>query len=173
VPILTGKARLEGADLLAINSGFVASNFKVSLIGNNADWFSDVGNILVRDLGWSTIEVSETTVKANYNPVTAEYCFILMKWKAWENETYILYNELTPAIFIWQILEKAFANKGYQRPRYFLMFPFEPLKKNPQSFHQRKHRLAAEQPPKAQGCDKKQDKEGLIMCLDLSCNSSV
>jgi hypothetical protein len=127
VPILTGKARLEGADLQAINSGFLASNFKVSLIGNNADWFSDVGNILVRDLGWSTIEVSETTVKATYNPVTAEYCFILMKWKAWENETYILYNELTPAIFIWQILEKAFANKGYQLNSIFKTDPFNRL----------------------------------------------
>jgi hypothetical protein len=127
VPILTGKARLEGADLQAINSGFLASNFKVSLIGNNADWFSDVGNILVRDLGWSTIEVSETTVKATYNPATAEYCFILMKWKAWENETYILYNELTPAIFIWQILEKAFANKGYQLNSIFKTDPFNRL----------------------------------------------
>jgi hypothetical protein len=127
VPILTGKARLEGADLQAINSGFVASNFKVSLIGNNADWFADVGNILVKDLGWSTIEVSETTVKANYNPVTAEFCFILMKWKAWENETYILYNELTPAIFIWQILEKAFANKGYQLNSIFTTDPFNRL----------------------------------------------
>ena len=127
VPILTGKARLEGADLQAINSGFLASSFKVSLIGNNADWFADVGNILVRDLGWSTIEVSETTVKANYNPVTAEYCFILMKWKAWDNETYILYNELTPAIFIWQILEKAFANKGYQLNSIFKTDPFNRL----------------------------------------------
>jgi hypothetical protein len=127
VPILTGKARLEGADLQAINSGFLASNFKVSLIGNNADWFADVGNILVRDLGWSTIEVSETTVKVNYDPVTAEYCFILMKWKAWENETYILYNELTPAIFIWQILEKAFANKGYQLNSIFKTDPFNRL----------------------------------------------
>jgi len=127
VPILTGKARLEGADLQAINSGFVAANFKVSLIGNNADWFADVGNILVRDLGWSTIEVSETTVKANYNPVTAEYCFILMKWKAWENETYILYNELTPAIFIWQILEKAFKDKGYQLNSIFKTDPFNRL----------------------------------------------
>lgn len=127
IPILTGKARLEGADLQAINSGFLANNFKVSLIGNNADWFADVGNILVRDLSWSTIEVSETTVKANYNPVTAEYCFILMKWKAWENETYILYNELTPAIFIWQILEKAFANKGYQLNSIFKTDPFNRL----------------------------------------------
>jgi hypothetical protein len=127
VPILTGKARLEGADLQAINSGFLASNFKVSLIGNNADWFADVGNTLVRDLGWSTIEVNETSVKENYDPVTAEYCFILMKWKAWENETYITNNEMTPAIFIWQILEKAFENKGYQLNSIFTTDPFNRL----------------------------------------------
>jgi hypothetical protein len=127
VPILTGKARLEGADLQAINSGFLASNFKVSLIGNNADWFADVGNTLVRDLGWSTIEVDETSVKENYDPVTAEYCFILMKWKAWANETYITNNEMTPAIFIWQILKKAFENKGYQLNSIFTTDPFNRL----------------------------------------------
>jgi hypothetical protein len=127
VPILTGKARLEGADLQAINSGFLASNFKVSLIGNNADWFADVGNTLVRDLGWSTIEVNETSVKENYDPVTAEYCFILMKWKAWENETYITNNEMTPAIFIWQVLKKAFENKGYQLNSIFTTDPFNRL----------------------------------------------
>ena len=127
VPILTGKARLEGADLQAINSGFIASNFKVSLIGNNADWFADVGNTLVRSLGWDDIEVSETTVKTNYNPTTAEHCFILMKWKAWENDDYILYNELTPAIFIWQILEKAFRTKGYELNSIFKTDPFKRL----------------------------------------------
>jgi hypothetical protein len=127
VPILTGKARLEGADLQAINSGFLASNFKVSLIGNNADWFADVGNTLVRDLGWSTIEVDETSVKENYDPVTAEYCFILMKWKAWANETYITNNEMTPAIFIWQVLKKAFENKGYQLNSIFTTDPFNRL----------------------------------------------
>ena len=127
VPILTGKARLEGADLQAINSGFLASNFKVSLIGNNADWFADVGNTLVRSLGWNDIEVSETTVKTNYNPTTAEHCFILMKWKAWENEDYIIYNELTPAIFIWQILEKAFRTKGYTLNSIFKTDPFNRL----------------------------------------------
>lgn len=127
VPILTGKARLEGADLQAINSGFLASNFKVSLIGNNADWFADVGNTLVRSLGWDDIEVSETTVKTNYNPTTAEHCFILMKWKAWENEDYITNNEMTPAIFIWQILEKAFRTKGYQLNSIFKTDPFNRL----------------------------------------------
>jgi|694.fasta_scaffold23059_6 hypothetical protein len=127
VPILTGKARLEGADLQAINSGFVASNFKVSLIGNNADWFSDVGNTLVRDLGWDDIEINTTNVKTNYDPLTSEHCFILMKWKAWENETFIVNNEMTPAIFVWQVLEKAFLNRGYQLNSIFKTDPFNRL----------------------------------------------
>jgi hypothetical protein len=127
VPILTGKARLEGADLQAINSGFVASNFKVSLIGNNADWFADVGNTLVRDLGWDDIEINTTNVKTNYDPLTSEHCFILMKWKAWENETFIVNNEMTPAIFVWQVLEKAFLNKGYQLNSIFKTDPFNRL----------------------------------------------
>jgi hypothetical protein len=127
VPILTGKARLEGADLQAINSGFVASNFKVSLIGNNADWFADVGNTLVRDLGWDDIEINTTNIKTNYDPLTSEHCYILMKWKAWENETFIVNNEMTPAIFVWQILEKAFLNRGYQLNSIFKTDPFNRL----------------------------------------------
>ena len=127
VPILTGKARLEGADLQAINSGFVASNFKVSLIGNNADWFADVGNTLVRNLGWDDIEINTTNIKTNYDPLTSEHCFILMKWKAWENETFIVNNEMTPAIFVWQILEKAFLNRGYQLNSIFKTDPFNRL----------------------------------------------
>jgi hypothetical protein len=127
VPILTGKARLEGADLQAINSGFVASNFKVSLIGNNADWFADVGNTLVRNLGWDDIEINTTNIKTNYDPLTSEHCFILMKWKAWENETFIVNNEMSPAIFVWQILEKAFLNRGYQLNSIFKTDPFNRL----------------------------------------------
>jgi hypothetical protein len=127
VPILTGKARLEGADLQAINSGFLASSFKVSLIGNNADWFADVGNTLVRDLGWDDIEINTANVKTNYDPLTSEHCYILMKWKAWANETYIVNNEMTPAIFIWQILEKAFLNRGYQLNSIFKTDPFNRL----------------------------------------------
>jgi hypothetical protein len=127
VPILTGKARLEGADLQAINSGFVAANFKVSLIGNNADWFADVGNTLVRNLGWDDIEINTTNIKTNYDPLTSEHCFILMKWKGWENETFIVNNEMTPAIFVWQVLEKAFLNRGYQLNSIFKTDPFNRL----------------------------------------------
>lgn len=127
VPILVGKGRVDSGSLNSINSGFKAKDFKISLIGNNADWFSDVGNILVRDLGWNDLTLSTASIKINYNPTTAEACFILIKYKAWENETYILDNELSPAIFIWQILEKAFANKGYQLNSIFKTDPFNRL----------------------------------------------
>ena len=50
-----------------------------------------------------------------------------MKWKAWENEDYITNNEMTPAIFIWQILEKAFRTKGYQLNSIFKTDPFNRL----------------------------------------------
>jgi hypothetical protein len=72
-----------------------------------------------------------------------------------------------------QRLSKGKIEHWYQRPRYFLMFPFERQEKTPQDFHQRKRRFVAEPPPKAQYCDKIQDKEGLIKNLGLSCNSSV
>jgi hypothetical protein len=127
VPILTGKARLDSSDMDSVNAGFKANNYKVALIGNNADWFADVGNILVRSLGWQDITVSTESVKTNYNPLTSEHCFILMKWKAFENETFIVDNELTPAVFVWQVLEKAFANKGYQLNSIFKTDPFNRL----------------------------------------------
>ena len=127
IPILVGKGRIDSGQIIGINSGFAAKDFKISLIGNNADWFSDVGNILVRDLTWEDLTLSTATVKTNYDPTTSEACFILMKWRAWTNDTYITDNELTPAIFIWQILEKAFANKGYQLNSIFTYDPFNRL----------------------------------------------
>jgi hypothetical protein len=50
-----------------------------------------------------------------------------MKWKAWENETFIVNNEMTPAIFVWQVLEKAFLNRGYQLNSIFKTDPFNRL----------------------------------------------
>jgi len=127
VTILVGKAKLESADLNAIYSGFEAKNYKLSLIGNNADWFADVGNVLVRSLGWGDLELSTANIKTNYNPLTNEACFILLKWHAWENETYVIDEEFSPAIFVWQILEKAFKTKGYQLLSIFKNDPFNRL----------------------------------------------
>lgn len=127
IPILVGKGRVDSGAINAINSGFQGKDFKLSLIGNNADWFADVGNTLVKDLGWDLLEVSSTEVKKYFDVTSDEYCYILMKWKAWTNTDSVKVNEMTPALFIWQIIDKAFATYGYQVNSIFKTDPFNRL----------------------------------------------
>lgn len=127
IPILVGKGRVDSGAINAINSGFQGKDFKLSLIGNNADWFADVGNTLVKDLGWDLLEVSSTEVKKYFDVTSDEYCYILMKWKAWANTDSVKVNEMTPALFIWQIIDKAFATYGYQVNSIFKTDPFNRL----------------------------------------------
>jgi hypothetical protein len=127
IPILVGKGRVDSGAINAINSGFQGKDYKLSLIGNNADWFADVGNTLVKDLGWDLLEVSSTEVKKYFDVTSDEYCYILMKWKAWTNTDSVKVNEMTPALFIWQIIDKAFAAYGYQVNSIFKTDPFNRL----------------------------------------------
>ncbi len=127
IPILVGKGRVDSGAINAINSGFQGKDYKLSLIGNNADWFADVGNTLVKDLGWDLLEVSSTEVKKYFDVTTDEYCYILMKWKTWANTDSVKVNEMTPALFIWQIIDKAFATYGYQVNSIFKTDPFNRL----------------------------------------------
>lgn len=120
LPILTGKARLQSIDTRATTNGFEPIEFKVGLFGNNADWAADVGNLLVRDLGWGQVTVSVAEVEENRDPLANEYAWILMKWQEWQRDNSVTHTEFTPAIFVWQILEKAFGSQGYQ-----LISPFK------------------------------------------------
>ena len=63
LPILEGKARVDGVDLKATPTGFTPENYKVALIGTNADWFTDVGNTLVRALDWGNLTISVADAK--------------------------------------------------------------------------------------------------------------
>ena len=65
LPILNGKARVEGVDLKATPTGFHPEQYKVALLGTNADWFTDVGNTLVRSLDWGNLVISVADVEEN------------------------------------------------------------------------------------------------------------
>jgi len=127
VPILNGKARLQSIDLKSTTNGFEPTEFKVGLFGNNADWAADVGNQLVRSLGWGQVTVSVSEVEENRVPLDNEYAWILMKWQEWQREDSVTHTEFTPALFIWQILEKAFSLQGYQLISPFKSDPFNRL----------------------------------------------
>lgn len=127
VPILNGKARLQSIDLRSTTNGFEPTEFKVGLFGNNADWAADVGNQLVRSLGWGQVTVSVSEVEENRVPLDNEYAWILVKWQEWQRETSVTHTEFTPALFVWQILEKAFSLQGYQLISPFKSDPFNRL----------------------------------------------
>jgi hypothetical protein len=114
LPILEGKARVDEVELRATPTGFEPETYKVALLGTNADWFTDVGNTLVRALGWGNLVISVPTVEASVDPATGESCFILMKWQEWTDVDKVRHEEFTPAVFVWRILQKAFQAYGYE-----------------------------------------------------------
>jgi len=124
LPILEGKARVDGVDLKATPTGFTPENYKVALIGTNADWFTDVGNTLVRALDWGNLTISVADVEENVDPTTAESCFILMKWQEWIDTDRVRHEEFTPCVFVWKILQKAFQQYGYE---FVSVFDSDPL----------------------------------------------
>ena len=129
VPVLSGKAQLTGAELSPTDHRFGVKNYNVSVIGANADWFKTVGSRLVRDLGWTDLLLSVDNVQTlgDADPATAESCFTLIKWKPWQQETAVTYEEHTPALFIRSLLNKAFEQEGYNLTSCFDNEPFSRL----------------------------------------------
>lgn len=127
LPILNGKAKLAQVSTRAMPNGFEATEFKVGLFGNNADWMADVGNQLIRTLGWGQITISVAEIEDNRDPTTNDFAWIIVKWQDWEREDSITHTEFTPALFVWKILERAFNLQGYQLISPFTSDPFNRL----------------------------------------------
>lgn len=129
IPVLTGKAQLNRAALASFRHGLRASNYQVTFVGANADWFQDIGGLLVRDLGWDDVVLSPENYDSlgDAQPVSEDTCFILMKWKPWERTTSVLYTELTPALFLAAIFRRAFQEVGYNFVSILTNDPFNRL----------------------------------------------
>lgn len=129
VPILAGKAQLTKANLTGTKYGLKATSYEVSFVGNNADWFQQIGGLLVRDLPWDnfTLSAANYLSQTDSDPLFSQGCFIVVKWKKWEADNRINYTELTPALFLRQILIKAFQSIGYKFNSVFDEDPFRRL----------------------------------------------
>jgi len=129
IPILNGKVQLNRAALISNGFRFKPANYQVTFIGANADWFSDISNVLVRNLGWSTVELTQTNYDdlGDADPTTDDTCFALIKWQPWKQGDKVDYTELTPALFVSAILRRAFQLIGYQVESIFDSDPFNRL----------------------------------------------
>jgi hypothetical protein len=129
IPILNGKVQLNRAALISNGFRFKPANYQVTFIGANADWFSDISNVLVRNLGWPTVELTQTNYDdlGDADPTTDDTCFALIKWQPWKQGDKVDYTELTPALFVSAILRRAFQLIGYQVESIFDSDPFNRL----------------------------------------------
>ena len=112
MPVLSGKAQLTDVDLIRRGYGLRAAGYKYAFFGSNADWFQDLGDLRIRDLGWADRTITTSGVEATYTPAD-ETCFTVIKWAEWFQSSAIRHVDHTPAIFVSSILQKAFNSIGY------------------------------------------------------------
>lgn len=127
--VLSGKVQHQRTTLRGGYNKLLPAAYQIVFVGNNADWFSDIANLKIRDLSWGNLELTA----ANYdtygdtNASAHDVCFTLIKWAPWQVEGKVSYPELTPALFIASILRKAFEAIGYDLTSVFDSEPFSRL----------------------------------------------
>lgn len=126
LPILAGKAQLTNVDLIRRGSGLRAGAYKYAFYGSNADWFQDLGDLRVRDLGWNDLTLTTSAVEATYTPAD-ETCFTVIKWAEWYQSSAVRHVDHTPALFVSAILDKAFTSIGYSFNSIFNSDPWNRL----------------------------------------------
>lgn len=129
IPIMQGRVQVNSIEKGFGVHGIETTAYKIAFFGNNADWFSDISNTLVRSLSWGNVELTQANyeILTDADPGTNETVFALVKWKPWELETAVQYTELTPCLSFGQILSKAFASIGYRIESCFELEPFSRL----------------------------------------------
>jgi hypothetical protein len=126
LPVLSGKAQLTNVDLIRQGYGLKSAGYKYAFFGSNADWFQDLGDLRVRDLGWTDRTLSSSATTAVYSP-TDETCFTVIKWAEWYQSSAIRHVDHTPALFVSSILDKAFTSIGYSFSSLYSSDPYNRL----------------------------------------------
>jgi hypothetical protein len=120
VPIETGIILLQSVKLTRDKWSRKAKEYEVIFLADNAEWFDLLDGRTLDELTFTPFTLNFAPIAAleNVTAATNEYCFTLIKWKRWRNELaagggFLDRDEYTPALFIKQIIEKAFNLIGY------------------------------------------------------------
>lgn len=132
IPIFTGKAKLNGVPL-ARGSRY-PEGYKLSLFGNNAEWFSRLKGRRLNSYDFGTHLYTEANIEQGTIGGLNQGVYFLAKWKNWTGADHISYRDLTFAITITDIIQKVFRDIGYvvfseffqsvEGERYILPVPF-------------------------------------------------
>jgi len=127
LPFFIGRCQLQSVTLRQDQYFWQGKSYKVAFYGNNADWSTRIGDLLIKDLPFTPHVYSYTDcINLWYsNYPTTDFKYLPIKFKDWA--TFGEVDALTdshPALFVISIMEKAFASIGYTLNSFFLTTDF-------------------------------------------------
>lgn len=117
LPVFNGTAKLTSANFRGTVEK-IGSVITLDLVGNNADWIATAKNTPIRSLDWqvSNHRFTDIGIPAGYTAVDAStdfYCYTFIRWRETANLDYLLLDELTPCLFVRQMLQTFFNSLGF------------------------------------------------------------
>lgn len=118
VTVFQGFAQVREVELTNNNYQFIPKSYKVNFFGGNVDWFSQIKDLLIKQLDFSdsTHVLDEATVLNalyNQNFDNSTFTYNLIKYHDWLNNSSVDIIEFTACLFIFQVLEKIINQAGY------------------------------------------------------------
>lgn len=127
IPFFIGRCQLQSASLRQDQYFWQGRSYKVAFYGNNADWSTRIGDLLIKDLPFTphTYSYVDNFVAWDYAYPAQDYKYLPFKLK-----DYTTFGQLDaledshPAIFVVDVLNKAFNSIGYTLNSFFLSSTF-------------------------------------------------
>jgi hypothetical protein len=117
LPILTGKAYLAGVEFGAGLRQLLPKSYEVLIIGENADFFTAVRGLLLRQViseppHQQTATLMTDGLAADYDAGN-KYGYLIAQYRLFNNINYVTAGELTPFYFTKALLDDICASVGY------------------------------------------------------------
>lgn len=116
IPVFQGVAQLQNVVLNAGAHRRQAQGYRVAFFGNNATWFSLIADLQIRQLGvMPAHDLTRAVVSDNDNPTPGveRWGYLLARTKDWAEEDNVKWSEMTPFVYIKEVVLEAFATAGY------------------------------------------------------------
>jgi hypothetical protein len=127
LPFFIGRCQLQSVTLRQDQYFWQGKSYKVAFYGNNADWSTRIGDLLIKDLPFTAHTYSYADNLAHWVNTypTDDFKYLPLKLK-----DYTVFGQLDaledshPAIFVVDVLNKAFATIGYTMVSGFFLTDF-------------------------------------------------
>ena len=127
LPFFIGRCQLQSVTLRQDQYYWQGRSYKVAFYGNNADWSTRIGDLLIKDLTFTPHVYSYTDnyLAWYYEYPTTDFKYLPIKFKDWAvfGRVDALFDS-HPALFVVDVINKTFASVGYTLNSFFFTTDF-------------------------------------------------